>query len=78
MWLKIKLIRLKCHIDYVVLYICIYIYISIVFFNISMPLLESMLLSLTNTQLMLHLLRHGVTMCFTYADDDDDVQTGPV
>ena len=26
-------------------------------------------------QLMIHLLPHGVTLCFTYAFDDDDLQT---
>ena len=27
-------------------------------------------------QIRLHLLPHVVTLCFTYADDDDDLQTG--
>ena len=29
-------------------------------------------------QLRLHLLPHGVTLCFTYVVDDDDPQTGAV
>ena len=28
--------------------------------------------------LKLHLLSQVVTLCFTYADDDDDLQTGAV
>ena len=27
-------------------------------------------------QLRLHLLLHVVTLCFTYTNDDDDLQTG--
>ena len=27
-------------------------------------------------QLKIHLLLHVVTLCFTYANDDDDLQTG--
>ena len=27
-------------------------------------------------QLKLHLLPHAVTLCFTYVDDDDGLQTG--
>ena len=27
---------------------------------------------------MLHLLLHGVTLCFAYADDNDDPRTGAV
>ena len=34
------------------------------------------IVSLELRQLLLHLLPHGMTLCFTYADVDDDLQTG--
>ena len=38
---------------------------------------ENKVLNIVNEeQLKLHLLPHGVTLCFTYADDDGDLQTG--
>ena len=40
---------------------------------------ENKMLNIVNvelSQLKLHLLLHVVTLCFTYADEDDDLQTG--
>ena len=33
---------------------------------------------ITKKLLKLHMLPHGVTLCFIYTDDDDDPQTGAV
>ena len=56
-----------------VLYIYIYIVVKTREFS------ENKVLNIVNVeQLRLHLLSHVVTLCFTYADDDDDLQTGPV
>ena len=54
------------------IYICIYIVVTMKQFS------ENKVLNIVNVelyQLKLHLLLHAVTLCFTYADDDDDLQT---
>ena len=58
---------------YITIFIHIYIYIVVTTKEFS----ENKVLNIANVellQLMLHLLPHVVTLCFTYADDDDDLQ----
>ena len=57
-----------------VLYIYMYIYSSY-----DERISEDKVLNIVNvelSQLKLHLLPHVVTLRFTYADDDNDLQTG--
>ena len=61
---------------YIIYTIYIYIYIYIVVYTREFS--EDKVLNIVNVelwQLNLHLLPHVVTLCFTYADDDDDLQT---
>ena len=57
-------------------YVCMHIYIYIVVTTKEFS--ENKVLNIVNgelLQLKLHLLPHVAKLCFTYADDDDDLQT---
>ena len=60
---------------FIYIYIYIYIYIVVTTKEFS----ENKVLNIVNVELLqlrLHLLLHVVTLCYTYADDDDGLQTG--
>ena len=64
--------------DYTV--VCIYIYVHRYAYIVAKTkeFSKDKVLNIANVELLnlkLHLLLHVVTLCFTYADDDDDLQT---
>ena len=57
----------------------IYIHIYIYIVDKTREISENKVLNIVNVELLqlrLHLLLHVVTLCFTYADDDGNLQTG--
>ena len=54
-------------------YVCIHVYTIVKMREFS----KDKVLNVMNIELkQLHLRPHSVTLCFTYTDDDDDLQTG--